>query len=47
MSGKVKIAYIKLDEIGIKAPRRKSRKISELKHRIENELGVRLELLAE
>ena len=47
MSGKVKIAYIRLDEIGIKVPRRRSRKISELKHRIENELGVRVELLAE
>ena len=47
MSGKVKIAYIRLDEIGIKAPRRRSQKISELKHRIENELGVRVELLAE
>ncbi|HDD42240.1 MAG TPA: hypothetical protein ENF79_00975 [Nitrososphaeria archaeon] len=47
MSGKVKVAYVRLDEIGIKAPRRRSRKISELKYRLENELGVRVELLAE
>ncbi|MCD6312610.1 MAG: hypothetical protein J7L79_02205 [Thaumarchaeota archaeon] len=45
MSGKVEIAYIRLDEVGIKVSKRRSRNISKLKRRLEDRIGVRVELL--